>query len=337
MLKEYIEKISNRENLSFNEAYSAMSRIMSGECNNSQIAGLLTALKTKGETAEEVAGFAGAMRQFSIKIEIEDENLIDVCGTGGDNSNTFNISTATAFVVAGAGVKVAKHGNRSISSKCGSADVISLLGIDINLTPEQSKRALDKIGIAFLFAPIYHPAMKYAAPVRKELGTKTIFNILGPLTNPAGTKKQLIGTFSNRTSALMAEAAQYLNMDSAAFVCTANQYDEITLTDETNIKFYKKDKPIEDIKIDNTHFSFEKIKLKNITSDSPEKNAKFILSIIQEKQKGDAYNVVVANAAMALLIAGVAESIEEAKSIAIESIESGNAYKKLQDIRNFGN
>ncbi len=336
MLKEYIEKISSGENLSFQESQIAMSRIMSGECNNSQIAGLLTALKTKGETAKEVAGFASAMREFSIKIEIEDDNVIDVCGTGGDNSGTFNISTAAAFVVAGAGLKVAKHGNRSISSKCGSADVLSLLGININLAPEQSKLALDKIGIAFLFAPFYHPAMKYAAPVRKELGMKTIFNILGPLTNPAGTKKQLIGTFNNRTSALMAEAAPYLNMRSVSFVCTADRYDEITLTDKSNVIIYNKNKPTERITIDNSDFSFDKINIKNITSNSPEENVKFILSVIKEKQKSDAYNVVVANSAIALLTAGAAASLDEAKSRAIESIESGNAYKKLSALTNFG-
>ncbi|MGK9367748.1 anthranilate phosphoribosyltransferase [Melioribacter sp. Ez-97] len=337
MLKEYIEKISGGENLTFHEAQTAMSRIMSGECNNSQIAGLLTALKTKGETAEEVAGFASAMRQFSVKIEIDDENVIDVCGTGGDNSGTFNISTAAAFVVSGAGVKVAKHGNRSISSKCGSADVLSLLGVNINLTPEQSKLALEKTGIAFLFAPLYHPAMKYAAPVRKELGMKTIFNILGPLTNPAGTKKQLVGTFNNRTSALMAEAASYLDMESVTFVCTADKYDEITLTDKSNVIIYKKNKPEEKLTIDNTDFAFDKIDMKNITSASPEENAKFILSVIKGRKQSDAYNVVVANSAFALLTAGAAASLDEAKSLAVESIESCNAYKKLSALINFGN
>ena len=190
MIKYYIEKVIDKENLTIKEAYDAMDKIMSGEVNPSQLAGFLIALKSKGETAEEIGGFANAMRNKSIKLDVEGENIIDVCGTGGDYSGTFNISTTTAFIVAGAGIKVAKHGNRSISSNSGSADVLSELGININLNAEQSQRALTKVGISFLFAPNFHPAMKYAAPVRKELGIKTVFNLLGPLTNPANTKKQ---------------------------------------------------------------------------------------------------------------------------------------------------
>lgn len=190
-MKEQLEKVIDGQSLSFKEAYEVMYSVMSGNENNSKIASLLTALKIKGETSEEVAGFVKAMREKVINIKCEHERVIDVCGTGGDGSGTFNISTAVSFVVAGAGVHVAKHGNRSISSKSGSSDVLHELGVDVQLNPELSQKALNEIGIAFLFAPLYHPAMKHVAPIRKELEFRSIFNILGPLTNPAGVKRQL--------------------------------------------------------------------------------------------------------------------------------------------------
>lgn len=216
-MKYFIQKVLDKNDLSLDESYSAMQKIMSGAISNSQMAAFLVALKFKSESPEEVAGFAKAMRDKSIKINCDSQNVIDVCGTGGDESGTFNISTATSFVVAGAGIKVAKHGNRSISSKCGSADVLQELGVKIDLTPEQSEEALNKVGIAFLFAPIYHPAMKHAAQVRKELAMKTIFNLLGPLTNPAGTKKQIVGTFHRRAAELLTDAAQFLDYEKIIF------------------------------------------------------------------------------------------------------------------------
>lgn len=237
-MKELLEKIIEKNDLSFYEAYTAMYSIMSGKENNSQIASLLTALKMKGETSEEVAGFVKAMREKVIKIECSDDQTIDVCGTGGDGSGSFNISTAVAFVVAGAGIPVAKHGNRSISSKSGSSDVLHELGVDVNLTPEHSQWALDKIGIAFLFAPLYHPAMKHVAPIRNELKFRSIFNILGPLTNPAGVKRQLIGTFNDKVAALMAEALKHLEMNNVAFVCTNNSFDEISLSHNSKVIDY---------------------------------------------------------------------------------------------------
>ena len=190
-MKTFIEKMLDRDHLSFEEAFYVMDMIMSGEVNNSQLAAILIALKGKGETAAEIAGFASAMREKSIKVETKRSDLIDVCGTGGDDSGTINISTAAAFVVAGAGIGVAKHGNKSISSRSGSADVLTQLGVKIDLSPSETGRAIDETGIGFLFAPYYHPAMKFASVVRKELGMKTVFNLLGPLTNPAGTKNQL--------------------------------------------------------------------------------------------------------------------------------------------------
>ncbi len=241
MIKNMLDKLVTGTGLSLEEARQVMNEIMKGNVNHSLLAGLLIALKVKGESAEEVAGFTIAMRERGIKLNYPDDNVIDVCGTGGDNSGTFNISTAAAFVAAGAGVKVAKHGNRSISSNCGSADVLSELGVNINLTAEKSIEALNKIGITFLFAPQYHPAMKYAAQVRKELGTKTIFNLLGPLTNPAGVKKQIIGTYNNNASELYSQAAQYLDFEKVCFLCAGNKYDEIILDQKTKMIEYNKD------------------------------------------------------------------------------------------------
>ncbi|RPI73213.1 MAG: anthranilate phosphoribosyltransferase, partial [Ignavibacteriales bacterium] len=234
-MKKYIEKLLDKEDLTIEESCDAMNEIMNGKVDNSNLAGFLIALKSKGEAPEEVAGFAMAMRDSCIKINFSDDNLIDVCGTGGDNSGSFNISTAVSFVAAGAGVKVAKHGNKSVSSKCGSADVLQQLGININLPKEKAEEALDKIGIAFLFAPLYHPAMRHAVQVRKELRMKTVFNMLGPLTNPAGVKRQLIGTFNSVAAETMAKAAMHLNIDKVCFVCCGDKYDEVYLGEPTSI------------------------------------------------------------------------------------------------------
>lgn len=335
MIKEFLERISDRKDLSFEEAQLVMHKIMRGEVNEAQIAALLLGLKTKKETSEEIAGFAKAMREHSIKINNHHENVIDVCGTGGDGSYTFNISTAVSFVVAGANVKVAKHGNRSISSKSGSADVLTELGININLTQQQSEEALEKIGITFLFAPNYHPTMKYAAPVRKALGVKTIFNVLGPLTNPAQTKRQLIGVYNSETAKLMAEACKYLDMEKVAFISTINCFDEISLTAETEVFEYTNGAIIINYKIDHNNFGYTKIELKNIQSDSAQKNAEIILSILRDKRKNDAFFVVAANAAFALYVAGICNDIKICKEIAEESILSGKAYEKLTALKYF--
>ncbi len=271
-----------------------------------------------------------------MKITSRHKNTIDVCGTGGDGSNTFNISTAASFVVAGAGVHVAKHGNRSVSSKSGSADVLTHLGININLSPDVTEQALNEIGIAFLFAPVYHPAMKYAAEVRRELGIKTIFNILGPLTNPAGTKKQLVGVFNNKTAKLMAEASFYLDMERIVFLSTENSLDEISLAGTTNVYEYNLNSKLKEYKIDSRAFGLSEIEPGKIKSDSTENNAKIFLSVLKEKVKDEAFSVVVANAAMALHVAGLSEDLVECKNIAEESILSGKAFEKFAALKNFG-
>jgi anthranilate phosphoribosyltransferase len=335
-MKEELEKVIEGHNLNFDEAYKVMYSIMSGSENNSKIASLLTALKIKGETAEEVAGFVKAMREKVIKINCDYDKLIDVCGTGGDGSGTFNISTAVGFVAAGAGVKVAKHGNRSISSKSGSSDVLHELGIDVQLSPELSEKALNEIGIAFLFAPLYHPAMKHVAPIRKELEFRSIFNILGPLTNPAGTKRQLIGTFNESTSRLMSEAIRMLEMEKVSFVCTNNCYDEITLSHPSKIIEIQKDNSMYLYELNNTSLNFPKVDLKNLQGGSAKENAEIIHKLFFEKEKNDAYFVVVANAALALKTAGISDDIKECALIAEESIQSGKTLEKLNQLKEFG-
>ena len=335
MIKQIIQKVIEKENLTFAESHNAMNKIMSGEVNNSQIAALLVALKSKGEHADEVAGFAKAMREKSIKVNSH-SNSIDVCGTGGDNSNTINISTAVAFVVAGAGIKVAKHGNRSISSKSGSSDVLTELGVNINLSNEASEKALEKIGITFLFAPNYHPAMKYVMPVRRELGFKTIFNILGPLTNPAGTKRQMIGTFSNATAKLMREAAEHLEMEKVCFVCTENKFDEITLTGKTYVYEFDKTKGNKDYTITPETFGYAQINIKDIIGGTPKENAEAIKNLFEKKERNPLYYVVSANAALSLYASGFSEDLQQCKTAAENSIDSGKALEKLNQLIEFG-
>lgn len=334
-MKEYLEKVIEGSNLTFDEAYNVMYAVMSGEVNNSKIASLLTALRIKRETPEEVAGFVKAMREKVIKIKCDDDNVIDVCGTGGDGSGTFNISTAVAFVVAGAGVRVAKHGNRSISSKSGSSDVLRELGVEIQLSPELSEKALNKIGIAFLFAPLYHPAMKHVAPIRKELEFRSIFNILGPLTNPAGTKRQLIGTFNDETARLMIDSVKYLDMKKTCFICTNNKFDEITLTNETNV-YETLNNSILTYQLTNESFNFPSIELSEIQGGSAKENAEIIYKIFSGKEKTPAYYVVIANSALALKTAGITEDLSDCIKIAEESVQSGKTLEKFNQLKEFG-
>jgi len=335
-MKEELVKVIAGQSLNFNEAYKVMYSIMSGNENNSKIASLLTALKIKGETSEEVAGFVRAMREKVINIKCENERVIDVCGTGGDRSGTFNISTAVSFVVAGAGVNVAKHGNRSISSKSGSSDVLHELGVDVQLNPELSERALNEIGIAFLFAPLYHPAMKYVAPIRKELEFRSIFNILGPLTNPANVKRQLIGTFSDDTARLMTDAIKLLEMEKVSFLCTNDSFDEITLTDTTKVFEVNGDHSMYFFSLTNENFGFPKIELSQIQGGSAKENAEIINDVFSGKDEGPAYEVIIANASMALKTSGISNDLTECKQIAEESIKSGATLRKLNELKEFG-
>jgi anthranilate phosphoribosyltransferase len=336
MIKKELEKVIAGNNLSMEQARQLMLTIMSGEVNQSQIAAILTALKIKGESADEIAGFVMAMRDKSIKLYVDNRNLIDVCGTGGDRSGTFNISTTSAFVVAGTGVRVAKHGNRSISSISGSADVLKELGINISLAPDNTARALAEIGICFLFAPDYHPAMKYVAPVRKELAMKTVFNMLGPLTNPAGTKRQVIGTFDTHTAELMVEATAKLEMEKVCFICTENRYDEVILSGKTQMFEYDPATGVKHRTLSNLDFGLPPVTLNQILGNTPADNAEILTRILSGDEKGAPFVVTVANAAMGLYVAGLSAEIKDCVESAVDSIASGKALSKLEALRRFG-
>jgi len=336
MIKKMLLKLIDGKNLSLEESTNVMNEIMTGKVNPSLLSGILVALKSKGEIAEEIAGFALAMRENSIKLNNTDDNVIDVCGTGGDSSGTFNISTAAAFVVAGAGVKVAKHGNRSISSNCGSADVLTELGVNINLPVEQSAKALEEIGITFLFAPKFHPAMKHAAQVRRELGMKTIFNLLGPLTNPAGVKKQIIGAYSDNTMKLLSQAAHYLEFDKVCFLCAGNKYDEIILDQKTKMIEYNND-GLTETEISAATFGYPEVSVNEIQGGDAKDNARIILEIFKNKNRNGAFHTICANAAVAIYLAGVSDDLKECKDAAEESILKGAAYNKLKSLIGFGN
>ena len=336
MIKEFTEKIAAGSSLSIDEAFDSMSLIMNGEESPVQTAGFLVALKCKGESFEEVAGFAKAMREKSIKIKADDADVIDVCGTGGDSSGTFNISTAAAFIAAGAGITAAKHGNRSVSSSSGSADVLQELGIKIDLGPAESEKVLNEIGIAFLFAPVYHPAMKHAAPVRKELGMRTVFNILGPLTNPAQTKRQMIGVFSEDAAKIMVKSAELLSMEKVCFVCTEGKYDEVLLHAPVQVFEYSSEFGHKQYEINNESFGFAPVQLDQIIGGTPKDNAVILQRIFNGREKDGCYYTAAANAAMGLYCAGLSNDLKECAEAAEDSILSGKAMQKLEQLRNFG-
>ncbi|NWF50041.1 MAG: anthranilate phosphoribosyltransferase [Ignavibacteriaceae bacterium] len=336
MIKELIEKLTEKINLSFNESFNLMNEIMDGKLTDAQLAGILIALKSKGESPEEIAGFAKAMRERSIKIS-NGNNAIDVCGTGGDNSGTFNISTAVAFVVAGAGIRVAKHGNRSITSRSGSADVLESLGININIQKEKAEKALEKIGITFLFAPHYHPAMKNAANARKELAVKTIFNILGPLTNPAGVKRQLIGAFNSNTAKKMSEALNILGTEKSFLYCCDDRYDEILLSGKNEIFESAKGNSVRKFHLENHSFGYPAVDLDSIRGESAQTNAQLIQDLLDGNQKNGAFHTVCANAALALFCMDYSDDLIECVKAAEESILSGASKKKLEQLRRFSN
>lgn len=331
---DLLNKLLHKENLSLNEAKSLSEMFLGNEISDIQKASVLTALKLKGETAEEIAGFALGMREHSVKIYPENKNSIDVCGTGGDGSGTFNISTAVAIVLAAAGVSVAKHGNRSISSKSGSADVLKSLGVNIELSPEKSEKLLNEIGITFLFAPVYHPAMRFVAPVRRELATKTIFNMLGPLTNPAGTKTQLIGTFNEDAAFKMASATEFLELEKVNFICTENRYDEITLTGDTTLVSYNTEKGLEKSTLAPSDFGYEKIELSALKGGGPEENAQILLELFNSNKRNPITDVVCANVALALITASVSNNLRDAVEFAEDTLFSGRAYNKLIELKN---
>ncbi|MBU1005303.1 MAG: anthranilate phosphoribosyltransferase [Nanoarchaeota archaeon] len=332
MIKEAISKLIEKQDLTMQEAESVMDEIMSGKATDAQIAGFLVALRLKGETIDEITACAKVMRQKSSRIKPKAHSkLIDVVGTGGDSSGTFNISTTASFVVAGAGIPVAKHGNKGVSSKSGSADVLSALGININLEPKKVEQCIDEVGIGFMFAPTFHSSMKYAIGPRKELGIRTIFNILGPLTNPAEAPYELMGVFSESLVEPMAEVLGKLGCKHA-LVVHGNGLDELTICSKTKVAEYK-DNKVNTYEIDPKDFNIKTASLNDIKGNSPEENAKITLNILEGKEKGPKRDIVLLNAGAAIYTAGMAKTIKEGIDLAKNSIDSGKALEKLNKLK----
>ena len=334
MIKNILKKLISGENLDEREARQFMNSIMKGELTSAQIASFLTALRIKGETMEEIAGCARAMKDNAAKLKKTYPLSIDTCGTGGDYKGTFNISTAVALVVAGTGIKVAKHGNRGVSSKSGSADVLEALGVNINLMPIQVEDCLEKVGIAFFFAPVFHPAMKFAIGPRREIGFRTIFNILGPLTNPAGSKYQILGVYDANLTELIASVLCKLGVEDAMVVCGETGIDEITLTGTTKISRVKEGK-IETFYLNPESLRMPRCELKDIQGGNAKINSEIILDVLNGKGKKPQRNIILANAAAALLVKGVVKDLIDGIKKAAGTIDSGAAFKKLQELKNY--
>jgi len=350
MILDALHKVANHKaSLTREEARATMTEILSGGATDVQIAALAVALHMKGETVEEIVGFAEAIRQaatpltFKMPLEnpalyasgTERDALVDTCGTGGDVSGTFNISTATALVVAGAGVRVAKHGNRSVTSQCGSADVLEALGVKVTLPPERIAECLREVGIVFLFAQAMHPAMKFAQPARRELKLRTVFNMLGPLTNPAGASAQVVGVYAEPLVEKLAAALRMLGVTRALVVHGSDGLDEITITGETTVAEARA-RQLLVYKIAPEQFGIERAPLKEILGGDLQMNAEIVRAVLQG-EKSARRNVVLLNAAAALMAAGRADNLNEALPIAAQSIDSGAAREKLEKLAEFTN
>jgi anthranilate phosphoribosyltransferase len=339
MLLAFLHKIAARENLSAAEAHDAMLVILNGQATTPQIAEFLVGLHTKGETAEELLGFARAMREKAATVHVgpdigpDSEPLLDTCGTGGDGGNTFNISTVAAFVVAGAGVRVAKHGNRSFTSRCGSADILEELGVQVSLAPERVAQAIREIGIGFLFAPLLHPAMKHAQPARLELKMRTVFNLLGPLTNPAGATRQLIGAPSAQAAELMANALAGLGPERAFIVHGSDGLDEVTTTGSTLV-FEVTGANVRSFTWTPADFGVPQARTEDLRGGDRACNAAIATAILQG-QPGAQRDIVLVNSAAALVAAGAAANLREAMERAAQSIDSGAAWTKLRRLAEF--
>jgi anthranilate phosphoribosyltransferase len=329
-IKEAINKAINREDINKDAAYKVALDIMNGETTDAQIASLLTALRMKGETVEEITGFVKAMRDKVTKIKAPEEYLIDTCGTGGDGAGTFNISTISAIVAAGAGCKVAKHGNRSVSSNCGSADLLKQLGVNIENPPEKVEKCIEEAGVGFLFAPLLHPAMKYAIGPRREMAVRTIFNILGPLTNPAGAKRQLLGVYSKELTSTIANVLANLDSKHCMIVHGEDGLDEITTTGKTFVSELR-DGKVTEYTISPEDFGLIKRDAEDLKGGTPEINAKIALNLL-EGGTGGKREITILNSGAAIYVAGKAESLSDGIEKAKESIDSGEALKTLKKL-----
>lgn len=335
MIKEAILKVVEGEDLSRGEMKEAFSEIMKGQANEPQIAAFITALRMKGEGIEEITGGAEVMRKFATRIKTRHKKVLDTCGTGGDGAGTFNISTISAFVACGAGIAVAKHGNRSVSSKCGSADLLKELEVNIECGVDVVERCLDEIGIGFLFAPLLHGAMKYATPVRRQIGIRTIFNVLGPLTNPAGASCQLLGVYSKDLVEPLANVLKNLGSVHALVVHGSDGLDEITTTGKTFVAEVKGE-GLKSYEIDPAQFGFAKSKREDLIGGDVKLNSKIALDILGGKQ-GPRTDIVALNAGCAIYAADKAVSIKEGVELAKSSISSGKALEKLNKLKELTN
>jgi anthranilate phosphoribosyltransferase len=336
MLKRFIAKVAEGQDLYEEEAEQAMAHIMEGEGLPTQIASFLTALRMKGETIREITGFARTMRARAVRIRARDgECVVDTCGTGGDGVGTFNISTAVALVVAAGGLTVAKHGNRSVSSQSGSADVLEALGVNLALHPERVEASLQEHRLAFLFAPSFHPAMKHAVGPRKEIGIRTAFNLLGPLTNPAGATVHLLGVYRRDLTRPVAEVLKSLGSKAAFVVHGTDHSDEISITGETAISRLK-DGAIEDYRVEPEDAGLKRAQLEEIRGGKPQENAQMIKKIL-EGETGPRRDVVLLNAAAVFVASRKVSDLKEGVEMARESIDSGRAMNKLKELVRFSN
>jgi len=317
--------------LSREQMLDVMRQIMSGELTPVQIAGILVGLRMKGETVDEIAAAAQVMRELSTKVHVaEDKHLIDTCGTGGDGIQTFNVSTVCAFVASAAGARVAKHGGRSVSSTCGSADVLEALGVNVNLTPEQVARCVDEIGIGFMFAPNHHSAMKHAAPVRRELGVRTLFNLLGPLTNPAGARRQVMGVFDKSLTGKLVRVLQQLGSEHVLVVHGADGMDEITFTGDTYIAELKNGQ-VTEYSINPQQFGLGLHQAESIRVENAEESKRMVLAVL-DGQTGPARDIVLLNAGAAIYVAGLAGDLGAGIEKAAQAIDDHSASNKLKQL-----
>lgn len=327
-IKKYLEKLLAQNDLTFEEAGSLLDSVFEGQVPAGQVAAFLTMLRVKGETVEELAGLAGSLRDHAIKVETGIDNLVDTCGTGGAKLKTFNISTAAAFVAAGAGVYVAKHGNRGITSNCGSADVLEALGVNIAPGAEVVARCIKEANVGFMFAPVFHPAMKYVQPVRKELGFRTAFNLLGPLANPARATAQVMGVADEILMPTIIEILKRLGIKHA-MVVHSEGLDEISTMSPTKI-LHLKDGEIIPMEIKPEDFSMPRASFDDLKGENAQVNAEIVREVIDGKEPGPRKDIVVLNAAAAIIAAGLADDFDSAIKLADDSIGSGKAKKALE-------
>jgi anthranilate phosphoribosyltransferase len=332
MIREGVQKLVGNKDLTLEESQVIMREIMSGKAANSQIAAFLTALRMKGETVDELIAFASVMREHCRRIHPHVQSrLVDTCGTGGDKTKTFNISTAAAFVIAGAGVAIAKHGNRSVTSKSGSADVLEKLGFNLSMTPEEVQNSIEKIGVGFMFAPAFHPAMKYAIKPRKEIGIRTVFNILGPMTNPASANAQLLGVYDSTLTRTMAHVLKRLNCEEAMVVHGLDGLDEISTLGKTDIAWLKEGE-VTTMEVTPKDFGVEQTRIEHIRGTTPEESAEILFKILNGvcTFNDPKTEIVLVNSASGIMIGGKAEDFNYGMAAAHRSIDSGAAFKKLK-------